>query len=320
MAAHLMDDRLTAPKQLPERRRRSGLPTQRPWIGLTLGLSVALHAAILVLLIIPLHRGTKAPPPSATVELVMIEQKGSGRDQAPATPPPQPPEPPHPPQPPGPPQPPAPPTPLEPPTPPTPPAPPSQPAPPTPPAPAPQPPPPPPPPPAPEPSATPPPPPPTPTPPPTPPPPEPPAPERSPPPPTQPTAPPPAPPPPPPVPKQAVEAPELNLGGTDSPTNATVEASQHVVSAGPDARYHNIEPIYPPEAARRGEQGVVALLIHITAQGIPFAIDITQSSGYADLDNSARNAVYGWRFRPGQRDGRPVNSDFTLQVRFSLDR
>ncbi len=112
----------------------------------------------------------------------------------------------------------------------------------------------------------------------------------------------------------------MNLGGTDSLTNATVEDSQNVISAGPDARYHNAEPIYPREAARRGEEGDVGLLIHITPAGIPAAVDIVRSSGYRALDDAARNAVLGWHFHPGMQDGRPVDSDFKLQVRFRVDQ
>jgi protein TonB len=93
-----------------------------------------------------------------------------------------------------------------------------------------------------------------------------------------------------------------------------------VVPAGPDTRYHNIDPVYPKDAARRGEQGTVGLLVHITADGLARSIDIIASSGFKALDDSARNAVLTWHFRPGLRDGQPVESEMTFQVRFRADQ
>jgi protein TonB len=281
-----MTEHLTAPKQPPERRRQAALADRRTWIGLAIGLSLALHAVVLALLIAPLHRRPQEPPPSATVELVMVENKGSGRDQAPPVPPPQPPAPPAPPTPPTPPP---PPTPAPPPPPPVPaaepvpappPAPPSPPAPPQPPPPAP---------PADQPPGKP-----------------------------APPSPPPAPPPPPPRP-QATPAPQLNLGGTDSPSNAIVLDSPDVVPVGPDSRYHNRDPVYPPDAARHGEEGTVVLLVHITPFGEAGSVDILQTSGYQALDDSARDAVLHWHFNPAKQGGVAVATDFSLQVRFRVD-
>jgi TonB family protein len=306
-------ERLTAPKQPPERLRQAALAGRRPWIGLAIGVSLTLHALVLALLIAPLHRRVKQPAKQATVELVMVEQKGAGKDQAPPAPPPQPPAPPAPPRPPPPPTPPTPPRPPTPPTPPPPPAP-APPQPQTPPAP-------PPPPPSPDnepsPAAPPPsppppaPPPPQPPPPPAPPPPAPPAPPT----PPAPPAPPPAPPPRP----QAMPSPQMNLGGTDSPSNAIVEEHPDVIPVGPDARYHNRDPVYPVEAVRRGEEGTVVLLVHITPLGEAGSIDVLQTSGYPELDEAARSAVLHWHFNPAKQDDVPIATDFSLQVKFSLD-
>jgi protein TonB len=114
-------------------------------------------------------------------------------------------------------------------------------------------------------------------------------------------------------------APQLNLGGTDSPSNAVVLDSPDVVPVGPDARYHNRDPVYPVESARRGEEGTVVLLVHITPLGTPGSIDILQTSGYLDLDESARSAVLHWHFNPAKQDGVATATDFSLQVRFRLD-
>ena len=157
------------------------------------------------------------------------------------------------------------------------------------------------------------------------------------PPPPPPPPPPPSPPPPPPpptpqpaqpsVPRQrasaspaprSVEAPEINLGGTDSETNA-IASGDHVIPASVDAKFRNKEPVYPPEAARRSEQGVVMLLIHVSADGLPAGVDVLQGSGYVLLDRAARDAVETWHFLPAVKDGTPLPFDMKLRVVFRLE-
>ena len=103
--------------------------------------------------------------------------------------------------------------------------------------------------------------------------------------------------------EHAQEAPEINLGGNNSETNAIV-TGPNVIPASVDAKYHNQEPDYPSEAVRRAEQGAVTLLIHVSAEGLAREVDIEQSSGFMSLDNAARGAVMGWHFLPAVQ-GRP---------------
>jgi periplasmic protein TonB len=118
--------------------------------------------------------------------------------------------------------------------------------------------------------------------------------------------------------RHAVEAPEINLGGTDSETNALV-IGDNVVPARVDAKYHNKEPNYPVEAVRRAQQGSVILLIHVSPDGLAQGVDVEQSSGFAMLDDAARNAVEGWHFLPAVKDGKAVPFDMELRVLFHLD-
>ncbi len=55
--------------------------------------------------------------------------------------------------------------------------------------------------------------------------------------------------------QHTVRRPRINLGGTDSETNA-LAIGDHVVSARVDAKFHNKEPNYPLEAARRAPAGI----------------------------------------------------------------
>ncbi len=121
----------------------------------------------------------------------------------------------------------------------------------------------------------------------------------------------------PPAPK-ADATPTINLGGTDSLSNVLVTGDD-VIPAGIDSKVHNREPVYPDEAVRRGEQGTVALMILVSPEGLPSEVDVTQSSGFAMLDRAARDAVATWRFMPAVRDGQPIESTMPVHIVFQLN-
>jgi len=121
----------------------------------------------------------------------------------------------------------------------------------------------------------------------------------------------------PPVP-HAQEAPQISLGGTDSDTDA-IATGPNLIPASVDTKFLNRDPIYPAEAAIRGERGAVTLLIHVSPEGLASDVDIAQSSGYAALDRSARDAVLKWHFLPAVKDGRPIEFEMPLRVVFRLD-
>jgi protein TonB len=116
----------------------------------------------------------------------------------------------------------------------------------------------------------------------------------------------------------ADSTPRINLGGTDSLSNVLVEGDA-VIPAGPDPKVRNREPEYPDEAVRRGEQGLVILLIRVSPQGLVAGVDIARSSGFSLLDRAARDAVVTWRFVPAVRNGQPVPSSMPLRINFQLD-
>jgi TonB family protein len=78
----------------------------------------------------------------------------------------------------------------------------------------------------------------------------------------------------------------------------------------------NQAPDYPPWAQDAGEQGVVRLKLFIAADGRVRNVVLTQSSGYADLDASARAAAMGWRYQPAMRKGVAVPSIVQFFVKF----
>ncbi len=114
--------------------------------------------------------------------------------------------------------------------------------------------------------------------------------------------------------------PAVHLGDADQDPEALSVTGDDVVSSGPDARYRNMPPNYPREAARRHEHGTVEVLIHITPRGEPGEIEIVASSGSSALDEATRDAVMKWHFKPAIHDGAPVASIYPLRIRFRDDR
>lgn len=78
----------------------------------------------------------------------------------------------------------------------------------------------------------------------------------------------------------------------------------------------NQAPDYPRAAILAGEQGVVRFRLIVGPDGRVERFELTQSSGYADLDASVRTAALGWRYQPATRGGVEVPSIVTFHVRF----
>ncbi len=120
-------------------------------------------------------------------------------------------------------------------------------------------------------------------------------------------------------PSPASQQPTVNLGNSDEDRDPLLVTGDHVVSSGPDARYRNMPPDYPREAAQRHQQGTVELLVHVTPDGQAGEIDTVASSGADSLDNAARNAVARWHFVPAVQNGVKIASVFPIRINFRED-
>lgn len=80
----------------------------------------------------------------------------------------------------------------------------------------------------------------------------------------------------------------------------------------------NPEPAYPPSARRRGQQGLVLLTVHVTAQGRAAGVEVKRSCGFAVLDEAALRAVRNWEFEPARIDSLAVDSEIEVPLRFKL--
>jgi protein TonB len=127
-----------------------------------------------------------------------------------------------------------------------------------------------------------------------------------------------APPPPSPATHASDDKMTFDFASVESDTNALVTGDL-MVPPSLDVKYHNRKPSYPNEAAFRGEQGSVVLLIHVTPEGLVGGADVLQSSGFATLDRAAREAVLTWHFLPSVKDGQPVPAAMPMRFVFSID-
>ena len=81
---------------------------------------------------------------------------------------------------------------------------------------------------------------------------------------------------------------------------------------------HRPPPSYPEVARRLGQEGVVLLIIRVSAAGSVTGVEVVESSGFRLLDRAALDAVRKWRFRPATENGFPVAGTFEHPIRFRL--
>lgn len=77
-------------------------------------------------------------------------------------------------------------------------------------------------------------------------------------------------------------------------------------------------PVYPAQAKRRNQQGVVLVEVRLDEYGKLVELKLLRSSGVASLDRSAMKAVAAWRFRAEIEDGQPVPSRVHIPIEFAL--
>ncbi|MBI2816586.1 MAG: TonB family protein [Acidobacteria bacterium] len=78
-----------------------------------------------------------------------------------------------------------------------------------------------------------------------------------------------------------------------------------------------IDPEYSEQARKAKYQGVVVLNLVVKSDGSVRDVKVVQSLGLG-LDEKAVEAVRQWRFRPGLRNGQPVDVLATVEVTFRL--
>lgn len=118
-------------------------------------------------------------------------------------------------------------------------------------------------------------------------------------------------------PPPAPEAPEVRLG--DSLGYEQVDVSESGIYLRAEADKRNIPPLYPLDAARRGEQGTVTLRLTIGTDGGVLTAEVAKSSGSPRLDRAALTRIETWHFKPAMRDGKPQIDVIEFGVEFQLN-
>lgn len=80
----------------------------------------------------------------------------------------------------------------------------------------------------------------------------------------------------------------------------------------------NPPPEYPSLALRRSWEGTVVLRIKVLANGRAGSVEVTRSSGKAQLDEAAVEAVRNWKFIPAKRGDTPIDGFATQTIDFKL--
>ena len=115
---------------------------------------------------------------------------------------------------------------------------------------------------------------------------------------------------------------------SSAPSSSAAQATIQAVGGGGGGAYGRVDthpslqraikPNYPIGARRRGEEGTVILDVVVAADGSAAKISRVSSSGFEELDHAAERAAAQARFKPGTRDGAPVESAARLTLIFRL--
>ncbi|MFH1707038.1 MAG: energy transducer TonB [Planctomycetota bacterium] len=118
------------------------------------------------------------------------------------------------------------------------------------------------------------------------------------------------------IPAAPAPAGELVVGADAAPADAGGDAgAPSAVAVGGQA-----PPVYPRQSRMRGEEGVVQIMVSVSAEGRCIDLQLTASSGFERLDGAAMDWARRVRFEPARRDGRPVAARLRLRVPFELRR
>ena len=82
---------------------------------------------------------------------------------------------------------------------------------------------------------------------------------------------------------------------------------------------HEVKPDYTREAMQQLIQGSVWLLVVVDEHGDVSEVTVSKSLDKEyGLDQAAIDAARQWKFKPGQKDGKPVAVQVTIELTFTL--
>ena len=112
-----------------------------------------------------------------------------------------------------------------------------------------------------------------------------------------------------------------SVRGEPDPDRTSNSSAQAAIVAGgaPVALFSSCKkPVWPRAALAAGRTGTVTLGFNISVDGKPVASRVDKSSGHDDLDQAARAGIEQCRFRPGTKNGKPVETWMKMQYVWML--
>lgn len=83
-------------------------------------------------------------------------------------------------------------------------------------------------------------------------------------------------------------------------------------------RGDDVDPYYPADAKRRGQQGTLVLRVRVDEKGCGIQVAVRVRSGFESIDAAALKWFETVRFSPGNRAGRPIVSDLDFKIHFKM--
>lgn len=105
---------------------------------------------------------------------------------------------------------------------------------------------------------------------------------------------------------------------TEIAPGATSPLSDFDVYSGPGS-IEIKRPRYPKSRQLRLREGWVLLNLMVDAEGRPYEIAVTDSTGDEAFEQSAIEAIGGSQFEPATLNGEPIDAGYNVKVRFSVD-
>ncbi len=75
---------------------------------------------------------------------------------------------------------------------------------------------------------------------------------------------------------------------------------------------------YPGWARREGLEGLLVVALEILEDGSVGRWEIMKSTGAEALDKAAEKAFLTWKFKPAEKDGKPIRSCIQIPINFEL--
>jgi bla regulator protein blaR1 len=114
----------------------------------------------------------------------------------------------------------------------------------------------------------------------------------------------------------------LFIAGGQTPVRAAAHATSASTPPSVDISFKNRNPpLYPVEAIKKGEQGMVILDVTVDAHGNVTGVAVAPRGTMAPavLQSAAVAAAANWKFNPGTKHGHAVGGVVRIPMNFSLD-